>query len=294
MEATTSTIIWTWTDEAPMLASVSFLPMVRAFVQDSGVSVETADISLAGRIIAAFPERVGEARDVREVLRRGGARHSPARRGRGPPRRPRSPRRGAARTAPAAALAAQVTAGGTGSIDPQAGSPLFGEDDAHMKAEPPRKPADLAFADFNGDGTADLAVATIDMGSGQTTTLCQIAAEALGLPFDAVRIVFAADTETVPFDAPTHAGRVTYSSGNAVQAAADTVNAQWNWYFSTTYPGSWVVSALALNPQGSSPPPSTGDLTVTASTTGSNLDPDGYTVTVDGGMLLYPDFREGG
>ena len=48
MEATTSTIIWTWTDEAPMLASVSFLPMVRAFVQDSGVSVETADISLAG------------------------------------------------------------------------------------------------------------------------------------------------------------------------------------------------------------------------------------------------------
>jgi PKD repeat protein len=67
----------------------------------------------------------------------------------------------------------------------------------------------------------------------------------------------------------------------AVQAAADTVNAQWNWYFSTTYPGSWVVSALVLNPQGSTTT-SPGNLTVTTSTTGSNLDPDGYSATVDG------------
>ncbi|HKI93042.1 MAG TPA: molybdopterin cofactor-binding domain-containing protein [Gaiellaceae bacterium] len=80
-----------------------------------------------------------------------------------------------------------------------------------------------AIIKLNRDGTADLAVATIDMGSGQTTTLCQIAAEGLGLPFDAVRIVFAADTETVPFDAPSHASRVTYSAGNAVQAAAEVV-----------------------------------------------------------------------
>ena len=62
------------------------------------------------------------------------------------------------RTVPAASLAGQVAAGGTGSIDPKAESLLFGADDAHMKAELPRKPADLAFADFNGDGIPDLVV----------------------------------------------------------------------------------------------------------------------------------------
>ena len=61
------------------------------------------------------------------------------------------------RTAPAAALAAKVTAGGgTGSIDPEATSLVFGDDPASMKADLPNKPADLAFADFNGDGIADL------------------------------------------------------------------------------------------------------------------------------------------
>ena len=47
-------IIYTWTDEAPMLATHSFLPIVRGFAQRAGVSVGTADISLAGRILAAF------------------------------------------------------------------------------------------------------------------------------------------------------------------------------------------------------------------------------------------------
>ena len=47
-------IIYTWTDEAPMLATHSFLPIVRRFAQRAGVSVGTADISLAGRILAAF------------------------------------------------------------------------------------------------------------------------------------------------------------------------------------------------------------------------------------------------
>lgn len=76
-----------------------------------------------------------------------------------------------------------------------------------------------AIVKLNRDGTADLAVATIDMGSGQTTTLCQIVAEELGLEPEAVRVA-QADTDTVPFDAPSHASRVTYSAGNAVKAAA--------------------------------------------------------------------------
>ncbi len=76
-----------------------------------------------------------------------------------------------------------------------------------------------AIITLNPDGTANLANATVDMGSGQITTLCQIAAEELGLKAEQVRMTYA-DTETVPFDAPSHASRVTYSAGNAVQAAA--------------------------------------------------------------------------
>jgi xanthine dehydrogenase molybdenum-binding subunit len=75
---------------------------------------------------------------------------------------------------------------------------------------------------LNPDGTANLSNATIDLGSGQITTLCQIAAEELGLRTDQVRMTYA-DTETVPFDAPSHASRVTYSAGTAVKAAAANV-----------------------------------------------------------------------
>jgi xanthine dehydrogenase molybdenum-binding subunit len=75
---------------------------------------------------------------------------------------------------------------------------------------------------LNPDGTANLSNATIDLGSGQITTLCQIAAEELGLRADQVRMTYA-DTETVPFDAPSHASRVTYSAGTAVKAAAANV-----------------------------------------------------------------------
>ena len=62
-----SKIIYTLTDEAPMLATYSFLPIVQAFTQAAGVEVETRDISLAGRILANFPEcltaeqRIGDA-----------------------------------------------------------------------------------------------------------------------------------------------------------------------------------------------------------------------------------------
>ncbi len=51
-------IIYTWTDEAPALATYAFLPIIRAFAAAAGVPVETQDISLAGRIIAAFSDRL--------------------------------------------------------------------------------------------------------------------------------------------------------------------------------------------------------------------------------------------
>jgi isocitrate dehydrogenase len=68
MEKKTSTIIWTWTDEAPALATLSFLPIVRAFTKGIGVSVQMWDISLAGRIIANFPEFLAEAQRIPDFL----------------------------------------------------------------------------------------------------------------------------------------------------------------------------------------------------------------------------------
>ncbi|WP_369801188.1 NADP-dependent isocitrate dehydrogenase [Thiohalobacter thiocyanaticus] len=61
-------IIYTETDEAPALATHSFLPMVQAFTSAAGIRVETRDISLAGRIIAAFPERLTEAQRRPDAL----------------------------------------------------------------------------------------------------------------------------------------------------------------------------------------------------------------------------------
>ncbi|MEM6928163.1 MAG: NADP-dependent isocitrate dehydrogenase, partial [Myxococcota bacterium] len=54
-------IIYTWTDEAPALATHSFLPIIRAYAGMAGVPVETRDISLAGRILAAFRDQLGDA-----------------------------------------------------------------------------------------------------------------------------------------------------------------------------------------------------------------------------------------
>ncbi len=59
---TDSDIVYTTVDEAPELASASLLPIIRAFAEKAGVSVGTRDISLAGRILAAFPERLTAAR----------------------------------------------------------------------------------------------------------------------------------------------------------------------------------------------------------------------------------------
>jgi isocitrate dehydrogenase len=68
MSEKTATIIWTEIDEAPALATYSLLPIVQAFTKGTGVSVETRDISLGGRIIANFPEKLTEAQRIPDYL----------------------------------------------------------------------------------------------------------------------------------------------------------------------------------------------------------------------------------
>ena len=62
------TIIYTKTDEAPALATYSLLPIIQAFTHSAGVHVETRDISLAGRIIARFPEHLKEDQKIGDAL----------------------------------------------------------------------------------------------------------------------------------------------------------------------------------------------------------------------------------
>jgi isocitrate dehydrogenase len=62
------TIIYTHTDEAPALATYSLLPIVRAYASKAGVCMETRDISLAGRIIASFPDRLAEHQRIGDAL----------------------------------------------------------------------------------------------------------------------------------------------------------------------------------------------------------------------------------
>lgn len=64
-----SKIIYTITDEAPALATQSFLPVVEAFTKPAGVQVETRDISLSGRILAIFPELLSEDQQVSDDLK---------------------------------------------------------------------------------------------------------------------------------------------------------------------------------------------------------------------------------
>jgi len=68
MTTETPKIIYTKTDEAPALATYSLLPIVEAFTKAAGVEVETRDISLAGRIISSFPERLTEEQKIDDAL----------------------------------------------------------------------------------------------------------------------------------------------------------------------------------------------------------------------------------
>ncbi|MDN5561975.1 MAG: NADP-dependent isocitrate dehydrogenase, partial [Psychrobacter sp.] len=63
-----SKIIYTKTDEAPALATLSFLPIVKAFTQTAGIEVETSDISVAARVLAEFPEYLTEEQRVPDNL----------------------------------------------------------------------------------------------------------------------------------------------------------------------------------------------------------------------------------
>jgi len=69
----TPKIIYTETDEAPRLATFSFLPIIKLFSDAAGVEVETRDISLAGRLIATFPERLNEDQRIPDDLAELGA-----------------------------------------------------------------------------------------------------------------------------------------------------------------------------------------------------------------------------
>jgi isocitrate dehydrogenase len=68
MTAQQPTIIYTLTDEAPMLATYAFLPIVRTFAGEAGINIKTSDISLAARILAEFPDYLTEAQRVPEIL----------------------------------------------------------------------------------------------------------------------------------------------------------------------------------------------------------------------------------
>ncbi|UII27776.1 NADP-dependent isocitrate dehydrogenase [Fulvivirga maritima] len=68
MSENTAKIIYTITDEAPALATHSFLPIIKAFAGQSGVNIETRDISLAGRIIANFPEKLTDEQKIADAL----------------------------------------------------------------------------------------------------------------------------------------------------------------------------------------------------------------------------------
>ena len=68
MKDNSSIIIYTETDEAPALATLSLLPIIRTFTNAAGVAVETRDISLSGRIIASFPEQLTDAQKIADHL----------------------------------------------------------------------------------------------------------------------------------------------------------------------------------------------------------------------------------
>ena len=66
--AAKSKIIYTETDEAPALATYSLLPIIKAFTEAAGIGIETRDISLSGRMLANFPEKLTEEQKIDDAL----------------------------------------------------------------------------------------------------------------------------------------------------------------------------------------------------------------------------------
>jgi len=73
MSAQQPTILYTLTDEAPRLATASFLPIVRSFTAPAGIQVDETDISVAARVLASFPERLTDAQKIPDTLAELGA-----------------------------------------------------------------------------------------------------------------------------------------------------------------------------------------------------------------------------
>src|SRR6201981_129187 len=68
MSAQRPAIIYTLTDEAPLLATYAFLPIVRAFAEPAGIEIKSSDISVAARILAEFPDYLTEDQRVPDNL----------------------------------------------------------------------------------------------------------------------------------------------------------------------------------------------------------------------------------
>ena len=68
-----SKITWTKIDEAPALATYALLPVVKAYTKGTDIDVEISDISLAGRIIANFPDKLTEDQKIPDLLSQLGA-----------------------------------------------------------------------------------------------------------------------------------------------------------------------------------------------------------------------------
>jgi CO/xanthine dehydrogenase Mo-binding subunit len=99
----------------------------------------------------------------------------------------------------------------------------------------PPNPGSAAIVRFNEDATVNVSIGAQDLGQGAFTAMAQIAAQALGVPYEWVRISVPVDTKYSPYEWQTVASRITWSTGNAVRAAAldarrqilDVVAAHW-------------------------------------------------------------------
>jgi carbon-monoxide dehydrogenase large subunit len=84
----------------------------------------------------------------------------------------------------------------------------------------PPNPGSAAIVRFNEDATVNVSIGAQDLGQGAFTVLAQIAAQALGVPYEWVRVSVPVDTKYSPYEWQTVASRITWSTGNAVRAAA--------------------------------------------------------------------------
>jgi CO/xanthine dehydrogenase Mo-binding subunit len=85
----------------------------------------------------------------------------------------------------------------------------------------PPNPGSAAIVRFNEDATVNVSIGAQDLGQGAFTAMAQIAAQALGVPYEWVRVSVPVDTKYSPYEWQTVASRITWSTGNAVKAAAE-------------------------------------------------------------------------